>query len=225
MTLDENLADPQRWNRYAYARTNPLRWVDPDGRVPGEYYTSGGSYLGSDGAADGYVWMVTNDDDVRAFSKGRTRLGQIDYSHKKGVNAQAAGAIWEVYDRVMQPSGPDVTGNAHEEGFLQMINSHGETSISWAPPGYVSPDRASISIKLMSAYHPSSLEDVTVGVHGHPGVANPSGGFRYQQQPSPIDTNSALNRLNLVVACGDRSVYFYNGNGSYGYVPLGAFRR
>jgi len=33
MTIDENLVDPQRWNRYAYARTNPLRWVDPDGRM------------------------------------------------------------------------------------------------------------------------------------------------------------------------------------------------
>jgi RHS repeat-associated protein len=29
----ENLLDPQRWNRYAYARNNPLRYVDPDGRV------------------------------------------------------------------------------------------------------------------------------------------------------------------------------------------------
>jgi len=32
MTFDKSLADPQRWNRYAYARTNPLRWIDPDGR-------------------------------------------------------------------------------------------------------------------------------------------------------------------------------------------------
>ncbi len=31
-TWRENLADPQRWNRYAYARNNPLRYVDPDGR-------------------------------------------------------------------------------------------------------------------------------------------------------------------------------------------------
>ncbi len=31
MTLEQNLADPQRWNRYTYARTNPLRWVDPTG--------------------------------------------------------------------------------------------------------------------------------------------------------------------------------------------------
>jgi RHS repeat-associated protein len=31
-TIQENLVDPQRWNRYAYARNNPLRYVDPDGR-------------------------------------------------------------------------------------------------------------------------------------------------------------------------------------------------
>jgi hypothetical protein len=27
------LVDPQQWNRYAYARNNPLRYVDPDGRA------------------------------------------------------------------------------------------------------------------------------------------------------------------------------------------------
>jgi filamentous hemagglutinin len=30
-TWRENLEDPQRWNRYAYARDNPLRYTDPDG--------------------------------------------------------------------------------------------------------------------------------------------------------------------------------------------------
>ena len=33
MTIQANLVDPQRWNRYAYARNNPLRYTDPDGKI------------------------------------------------------------------------------------------------------------------------------------------------------------------------------------------------
>ena len=32
-TWRENLVDPQRWDRYAYARNNPLKYTDPDGRA------------------------------------------------------------------------------------------------------------------------------------------------------------------------------------------------
>ena len=32
-TFGENFVDPQRWNRYHYARNNPLRYTDPDGRI------------------------------------------------------------------------------------------------------------------------------------------------------------------------------------------------
>jgi RHS repeat-associated protein len=32
LNVQAALTDPQRWNRYAYAMNNPLRYVDPDGR-------------------------------------------------------------------------------------------------------------------------------------------------------------------------------------------------
>jgi len=32
LNVKEALVDPQRWNRYAYVRNNPLKYVDPDGR-------------------------------------------------------------------------------------------------------------------------------------------------------------------------------------------------
>ena len=35
-TWRDNLVDPQRWNRYAYGRNNPLRYVDPNGEAAAE---------------------------------------------------------------------------------------------------------------------------------------------------------------------------------------------
>lgn len=32
--VETALIDPQRWNRYAYAQSNPLKFVDPDGKNP-----------------------------------------------------------------------------------------------------------------------------------------------------------------------------------------------
>ena len=34
LSTPHHIADPQRWNRYTYARNNPLRFVDPDGSNP-----------------------------------------------------------------------------------------------------------------------------------------------------------------------------------------------
>jgi RHS repeat-associated protein len=34
LDIESSLEDPQRWNRYAYALNNPLRYKDEDGRIP-----------------------------------------------------------------------------------------------------------------------------------------------------------------------------------------------
>jgi len=34
LDADKAIADPQRWNRYAYTLNNPLKYTDPDGRMP-----------------------------------------------------------------------------------------------------------------------------------------------------------------------------------------------
>src|SRR6185369_14464144 len=58
-TWAENLMDPQRWNRYAYVRNNPLRYVDPDGRTP---FNFGAGLVGLGiGATTGFIGSVAAD--------------------------------------------------------------------------------------------------------------------------------------------------------------------
>jgi RHS repeat-associated protein len=53
-TWRENLVDPQRWNRYAYALNNPVRYVDPDGRQT----LAATMELGRTFQRSGHPWLV-----------------------------------------------------------------------------------------------------------------------------------------------------------------------
>ena len=53
-TWQENLEDPQRWNRYAYARNNPLKHVDPDGRWIETLWDVANVVMGAKSAVDNF---------------------------------------------------------------------------------------------------------------------------------------------------------------------------
>jgi len=64
LTIKENLADPQRWNRYLYARGNPLNRLDPDGRDAYKIFlplgSLGGNWAAAEAAAEkaGHTFQV-----------------------------------------------------------------------------------------------------------------------------------------------------------------------
>ncbi len=45
---------------YAYCAWNPVKLVDPDGREVGDYYTTNGTWLGSDGKKDDLAYTATS---------------------------------------------------------------------------------------------------------------------------------------------------------------------
>jgi RHS repeat-associated protein len=91
-TWRENLIDPQRWNRYAYGRNNPLRYVDPDGRIindaalqnNAQYQQWKGQYLSQPGAAG--QWDALNND------PGITVNVSWD---TKGTKSVTDGYVWD----------------------------------------------------------------------------------------------------------------------------------
>jgi RHS repeat-associated protein len=80
-TWQDNLTDPQRWNRYAYARNNPVRYVDPDGRA----FIPGALLGGAFGAGFGFVGSVM----AQRVSSGS--FSNIDY--RRAAAAAAGGAV------------------------------------------------------------------------------------------------------------------------------------
>jgi RHS repeat-associated protein len=69
LDIKASSSNPQKWNRYAYALNNPLRYVDPDGR--------------QEGAA------LIQDRDVRALASGRLSLAE----YNARIKARAGGAV------------------------------------------------------------------------------------------------------------------------------------
>ncbi len=65
MNVDAALTDPQRWNRYAYAKNNPLVFIDPDGAeitTPAGFFTK--------------AFQQQNADNLRALGKVLVNIGR-----------------------------------------------------------------------------------------------------------------------------------------------------
>jgi RHS repeat-associated protein len=104
--------DPQSWNRYAYGRNNPLRFIDPTGL---DYYDQNGNRIGAGG--DGNNYVVTDEEEIKRIRASKTTVALNSLSSTTLLpDAMVIGALNDAVARSNSPTQDDPKGGFHEEG-------------------------------------------------------------------------------------------------------------
>jgi RHS repeat-associated protein len=233
---------PQSWNRFIYSLNNPVRFTDPSGMVTGDFYNLDGKKIGTDGVDDKKIYIVLDNDKAKEIEKTKGNYSGTVDSKFTLPNADVVTAIGDAVQRSdsatfdksgLSPLKSDATtrevasGGFREAG-VSWKTTDGKTEITAAPDGPYSDPRikngtATVSMPSDSDgdahIHPSGEIATIDRSSNSSGLTTSVGGIirtpaAFVQPPSDVDIGNAGSRNRIVVGAGNKTVYFYNSNGT-----------